>query len=55
MALMFINGESIASKSGQTYEVKNPATGELVDTAPKGAVEDVQVAVAAAQAAYLHL
>ncbi len=52
MALMFINGESVGAKSGQTYEVKNPATGEVVDTAPKGSAEDVQVAVAAAEAAF---
>ena len=29
MALMFINGDSVPAKSGQTYEVKNPATGEV--------------------------
>jgi len=48
MALMFVNGESFPSKSGQTYEVKNPATGEVVDTVPKGTAEDVQAAVDAA-------
>ena len=52
MALMFINGESVPSKSGQTYAVKNPATGEGVDTVPQGTVEDVQAAVAAAAAAF---
>lgn len=52
MALMFINGESVASKSCQTYEVKNPATGEAVDTVPKGTAEDVQAAIAAAAAAF---
>ncbi len=52
MALMFVNGESVCSKSGQTYEVKNPATGEVVDSVPKGTAEDVQVAVAAADAAF---
>jgi len=52
MALMFINGESVGAKSGQSYEVKNPATGEVVDTAPKGGAEDVQTAVAAAEAAF---
>jgi len=52
MALMFVNGESFPSKSGQTYEVKNPATGEVVDTVPKGTAEDVQAAVAAADAAF---
>ncbi|MFQ5817736.1 MAG: aldehyde dehydrogenase family protein, partial [Terriglobia bacterium] len=52
MALMFINGESVPAKSGQTYEVRNPATGEVVDTAPKGGVEDVRAAIAAAEAAF---
>ena len=52
MAMMFINGESVAAKSGQTYEVRNPATGEIVDTAPKGGAEEVQAAVAAAEAAF---
>ncbi len=52
MVLMFINGESVPSKSGQTYEVKNPATGEVVDTAAKGMAGDVQTAVAAADAAF---
>jgi len=52
MALMFINGESVPARSGQTYEVKNPATGEVVDTAPKGGPEDVDAAAAAAEAAF---
>ncbi|MFQ5724314.1 MAG: aldehyde dehydrogenase family protein, partial [Terriglobia bacterium] len=52
MAQMFINGESVAAKNGQTYEVKNPATGEVVDTAAKGTAEDVEAAVAAAEAAF---
>ena len=36
MAKMFIAGESTGSSSGQTYSVINPATGVLVDSAPKG-------------------
>ncbi|MDA2913483.1 aldehyde dehydrogenase family protein [Acidobacteriia bacterium AH_259_A11_L15] len=52
MAQMFINGESVPSKSGQTYEVKNPATREVVDTAAKGTAEDIEAAVAAAEAAF---
>ena len=36
MAKMFIAGEATGSGSGQTYDVINPATGEVVDSAPKG-------------------
>ena len=38
MAKMFISGESTGSSSGQTYDVINPATGEVVDSAPQGNV-----------------
>jgi len=36
MAKMLIGGELVDSVSGQTYEVRNPATGEVVDKVPKG-------------------
>ena len=52
MAKMFIAGESTGSSSGQTYNVINPATGELVDSAPKGTESDVRAAVDAAHAAF---
>jgi acyl-CoA reductase-like NAD-dependent aldehyde dehydrogenase len=52
MAKMFIAGESIDSISGETYEVRNPATGEVVDTAQKGDVADAQKAIDAAEAAF---
>jgi succinate-semialdehyde dehydrogenase/glutarate-semialdehyde dehydrogenase len=52
MAQMFINGQWTDAKSGKTYEVKNPANGELVDTAPAGDVADANAAVEAAQAAF---
>ena len=52
MAKMFINGESVDALSGDTYEVRNPANGEVVDTAPKGNAEDVRRAVDAAEAAF---
>ena len=51
MAKMIISGEPAESTSGQWMEVRNPATGEVVDKAPKGTVEDVHRAVAAAQKA----
>src|SRR5262252_9325245 len=52
MAKMFIAGESVDSLGGQTYEVRNPATGELVDTVPKGNQEDARRAIDAAAAAF---
>src|ERR1051325_531707 len=52
MAKMFIAGESTGSSSGQTYNVINPATGDLVDSAPKGTESDVRAAVDAAHAAF---
>src|SRR5438094_5609092 len=52
MALMSINGQQIAATSGATVEVRNPATGELVDTVPKGDVADTQKAIEAAAAAF---
>src|SRR4030095_14272186 len=52
MAKMFIAGESAGSSSGQTYEVINPATGEVVDSAPRGNESDARAAVDAAFAAF---
>src|SRR2546425_10663749 len=52
MAKMFIAGESAGSSSGQTYDVINPATGEVVDSAPKGNESDARAAVDAAYAAF---
>jgi acyl-CoA reductase-like NAD-dependent aldehyde dehydrogenase len=49
---MLIGGEQVDSVSGQTYEVRNPATGEVVDSVPKGNEKDVQQAVQAAEAAF---
>jgi succinate-semialdehyde dehydrogenase/glutarate-semialdehyde dehydrogenase len=52
MAKMYVNGEPVDSITGQTYEVRNPANGDVVDTAPKGNEEDVRRAVDAAEAAF---
>jgi succinate-semialdehyde dehydrogenase/glutarate-semialdehyde dehydrogenase len=52
MAKNFIAGEQVDSSSGATYEVRNPANGELVDTAPKCGVEETRKAVDAAAAAF---
>src|SRR6516165_12707377 len=53
MAKMFIAGESTGSSSGQTYDVINPATGEVVDSTPKGNESDVRAAIDAASSAFL--
>jgi succinate-semialdehyde dehydrogenase / glutarate-semialdehyde dehydrogenase len=52
MATMFIAGESTGSSSGQSYDVVNPATGEIVDSAPKGNENDARAAIDAAHAAF---
>jgi len=52
MAKMLIGGEAVDSVGGATYEVRNPATGEVVDKVPKGTEKDVEQAVAAAEAAF---
>ena len=49
---MFINGEWVEAKSGATYEVKNPANGETIDTAPLGDAADANAAVESAKAAF---
>src|SRR3970282_1598357 len=51
MAKMLVAGAQIDSESGQTTEVRNPATGEVVDTVPKGTINDIRRALDAAQGA----
>ncbi len=48
---MLIDGEWTDAASGETYEVRDPASGKLLDTAPLGNAEDVKRAVDSAQAA----
>lgn len=42
---MFINGAAVEASDGQTIDVINPATGEVVDTIPAATEEDVKQAV----------
>src|SRR5437016_3835035 len=49
---MIINGERVGAASGARMEVRNPATGEVVDTVPKADVADTQRAIEAAAAAF---
>src|SRR5512134_234653 len=48
----FINGESVDPVEGQTEEVTNPATGEVIAEAPLSTKEDVDHAAAAAASAF---
>jgi acyl-CoA reductase-like NAD-dependent aldehyde dehydrogenase len=49
---MLINGQGVDAASGATTEVRNPATGALVDTVPKGDVQDTRRAIDAAAAVF---
>jgi acyl-CoA reductase-like NAD-dependent aldehyde dehydrogenase len=48
----FIGGEWVEAASGETFESRNPATGEVIGAFPKSGAEDVGRAVAAAKAAF---
>ena len=52
MAKMLIGGELVDSVSKETYEVRNPATGAVVDRVPKGTAKDVEQAIEAAEKAF---
>jgi succinate-semialdehyde dehydrogenase/glutarate-semialdehyde dehydrogenase len=52
MAQMLIGGEWVGSRSGNSIEVINPATGEPVDTAPRATVEDAREAIDVAHEAF---
>ncbi len=49
---MFIGGDFVDSVSGETMEVLNPATGEVIAEVPRGTAEDVDRAVQAAEKAW---
>jgi aldehyde dehydrogenase (NAD+) len=48
----YIDGRWVESESGQSFERRNPATGELVATYTKSTAKDVEAAVAAASKAF---
>src|SRR5437870_7269250 len=52
MATMIIEGDRTKAASGETYEVRNPATGEVVDEVPAGGAADVDRAAQAAAKAF---
>ena len=45
----FIGGKFVASASGQSFDVINPATEEVVTTAARGDADDIAKAVSAAK------
>jgi betaine-aldehyde dehydrogenase len=47
-----VNGELVASVSGETYDVIDPTTGEVYAQAPKSGAEDIDRAYAAAAKAF---
>jgi len=51
MAKLLIASEYVESESNETTAVKNPATGEVVDSVPKGTVNDIRRAIDAAKGA----
>ena len=48
----YVNGQWVNAASGKTFEVINPATGELIATVPDMSREDVRQAIEAADAAW---
>jgi aldehyde dehydrogenase (NAD+) len=48
----YIGGEWVEASSGETFETRNPATGEVLGIFPRSSVEDVDKAVDAAKEAY---
>ena len=47
----YVNGKWVDAKSGQTFEVENPATGEVIGTMPEMNKDDTEAAIDAAAAA----
>ena len=52
MALMWIGNRDAAAADGRVFEVRNPATEEVIDAAPRAGPADVDRAVAAAETAF---
>jgi betaine-aldehyde dehydrogenase len=50
--LMLIGGEWVPAKSGETIAVENPGCRQIIATVPRGAAEDVDLAVKKALAAF---
>lgn len=48
----YINGQWVPSKSNGTFEVRNPATDDVLGTCPESTTEDLEDAIQAASAAF---
>ncbi len=48
----WVNGEWMEAEGGRVTEIRNPATGEVVDTVPRCSAKDTQRAIEAAAAAF---
>ena len=46
---MIIDGKKVDSESGLTFDIINPATGEVIEAVPKATEKDVIVAIDAAE------
>ncbi|MGH2674488.1 MAG: aldehyde dehydrogenase family protein, partial [Actinomycetota bacterium] len=49
---LFIGGEFAPAASGETFETRDPSTGEVVATVAKAGAEDVDRALSAARRAF---
>lgn len=49
---LFIGGKWLEARSGRTFDVLNPATGQRIATAAEGDAEDIDLAVEAARTAF---
>ena len=52
---MIIGGKAVGAADGKTIEVRNPATGAVIDTIPAATPADIETAVAEAVAALASL
>ena len=52
MKPMYINGEWVAGSSGETLDVYDPATAELIERVPNGTAADAIKAIEAAKATF---
>ncbi|KAL7791339.1 succinic semialdehyde dehydrogenase [Trichoderma ceciliae] len=48
----YVNGEWVAAKSGKTFKVNDPATGDLIGTCPEFTTADTESAITAAADAF---
>ena len=52
MRAMYVNGRHTSGRAAGAIEVSDPATGELIESVPRGTAADVEDAVAAARDAF---